>query len=92
MIFNIEEVSIPGSHGPFEVGKNTVIDDISGLGKGTNTIADILSTGYEFDAYGDSGVGTYYCDLGIGSLYDYLVYENLNVYTIEELSCTPPLI
>jgi hypothetical protein len=91
MNFAIEKVSIPAP--PFQVGKNvTVIDDISGLGKGTNTIADILSTGYEFDAYGDSGVGTYYCDLGIGSLYDYLVYENLNVADIQELSCTPPLI
>lgn len=94
MIFNIEKVSIPASSEPFQVGKNiTVIDDISGLGKGTNTIADILSVGYEFDAYSpDSGVGTYYCDLGIGSLYDYLVYENLNVEDIQELSCTPPLI
>lgn len=91
MIFGIEKVSIPDP--PFNVGKNvTVIDDISGLTKGTNTIADILGVGYEFDAYNESGVGTYYCDLQIGSLYDYLQYENLEVSSIQELSCVPPLI
>lgn len=94
MIFNIEKVSIPRSEEPFQVGKTiTVIDDIAGLGKGTNTVADILSVGYEFDSYSpESAVGTYYCDLGIGSLYDYLVYEGLNVEDIQSLSCTPPLI
>lgn len=90
MSYNIEKVSIPDS--PFQAGKLvTVIDDISGLGQGTGTTALISSAGYDFNAYDlEFGVGTYFCDLGISGLYDWLTYEHEDV--IENLSCRPPLV
>ncbi|MDN5844792.1 MAG: hypothetical protein L0H53_00785 [Candidatus Nitrosocosmicus sp.] len=93
MIFNIEKVSIP-TNNPFNVGKTVnVIDVIAGLAQGTNTVADITSVGYEFDSNSpDSAIGTYFCDLGIGSLYDYLQHEDLLVNPIQELSCKPFLV
>lgn len=89
MTYNIEKVSIPDR--PFQGGKLvTVIDDISGLNQGTGTNPLISSAGYDFNAYDLSfGIGTYFCDLGISGLYDYLVYEHED--TIENLSCRPPL-
>lgn len=92
MIFNVEKVSIPNP--AFQVGTTvSVVDDISGLNRGTNTLADIVSVGYEFDAYdNDSAIGTYFCDLGIGSIYDFLTYEEINVDSIRELDCRPPLL
>jgi hypothetical protein len=89
MTYNIEKVSIPDS--PFQAGKLvTVIDDISGLGQGTGTTALISSCAYDFNAYDlDFGVGTFFCDLGISGLYDWLTYEHED--TMENLSCAPPL-
>jgi len=89
MAYNIEKVSIPDS--PFQAGKLvTIIDDISGLNVGTGTTALITQAGYDFNAYDlEYGVGTYFCDLGISGLYDWMTYENADV--IENLSCHPPL-
>lgn len=89
MTYNIEKVSIPDS--PFQAGKLvTVIDDISGLNLGTGTTALISSAGYDFNAYDlEFGIGTYFCDLGISGLYDWLTYEHEDI--MENLSCRPPL-
>lgn len=89
MSYNIEKVSIPDQ--PFQAGKLvSVIDDISGLDAGTATTALISSAAYDFNAYDlDFGVGTFFCDLGISGLYDWLTYEHAD--TMENLSCAPPL-
>lgn len=90
MIFNTEKVSIPTP--PFQVGKMVTVEDtISGLGAGKNIQAEINSVGYEFDSYGESGVGTFFCSIGISSLYDYIQVEGLNVSSLQELSCSPPV-
>lgn len=91
MIFNVEKVSIPNP--PFQVGQTvSVVDDISGLNRGTNTLAEIISVGYEFSADDPtSAVGTFFCDLGIGSSYDYITYEDINIDSSKILDCSPPL-
>lgn len=89
MSYNLEKVSIPDA--PLRVGKLvTVLDDTAGLGAGTATTAMATSAGYEFDAYNPGfGPGTYFCDLQISGLYDWLTYENAT--TRENLSCSPIL-
>lgn len=89
MNYNVEKVSIPDS--PFQAGKLvTTIDDISGIGEGTGTTALINSMGYDFNAYDlEFGIGTYFCDLGISGLYDWLTFEHED--NMENLSCSPPL-
>jgi hypothetical protein len=90
MAYNVEKVSIPDM--PFQAGKLvTVIDDVSGLGAGTSTTALISSASHDFNAYDlEFGIGTYFCDLGISGLYDYLTIEGEDI--IENLSCRPPLV
>jgi hypothetical protein len=90
MAYNIEKVSIPDM--PFQSGKLvTVIDDVSGLGTGTFTNALISSVSHDFNAYDlEYGIGSFFCDLGISGLYDYLTYEHDDI--IENLSCSPPLL
>jgi hypothetical protein len=90
MQYNLEKVSIPDM--PFQAGKLvTVIDDVSGLGAGTTTNALISSVSHDFNAYDlQYGIGTYFCDLGISGIYDYLTYEHEDI--VENLSCSPPLV
>lgn len=91
MVYSPEKVSIPSP--PFQVGKMVnVQDDISGITAGTATMALINSVGYDFNAYDlQWGIGTYFCDLNIGGLYDFMTYEGVaTAGTADILGCRPP--